>query len=76
MRDAGFGRDQAAARLGHADSELLETVYDQGDRRARMRKAIDHLAGEGLRAAVHQEKEEAAALSSDSAATPSGRLPG
>jgi hypothetical protein len=39
--------------LGHADSgKLLDRVYDVGDRRARMRKAIDALAPDGLRAAL------------------------
>jgi len=53
MRDAGFSREQAAARLGHADSgKLLDRIYDQGDRRARMRKAIDALAPAGLRATL------------------------
>lgn len=51
MRDAGFTREQAAARLGHADSgKLLDRIYDQGDRRARMRQAIDAHAPQGLRA--------------------------
>jgi integrase len=51
MRDAGFTREQAAARLGHADSgKLLDRIYDQGDRRARMRQAIDTFAPAGLRA--------------------------
>jgi integrase len=50
MRDAGFAREDAAARLGHADSgELLDRIYDQGDRRARMRKAIAAHAPRGLR---------------------------
>jgi integrase len=53
MRDAGFLKEQAAARLGHADSgQLLDRIYDVGDRRARMRKAIDALAPRGLRAAL------------------------
>lgn len=53
MRDAGFSKEQAAARLGHADSgQLLDRIYDVGDRRARMRKAIDALAPQGLRAAL------------------------
>ena len=53
MRDAGFSKEQAAARLGHADSgQLLDRIYDVGDRRARMRKAIDALAPHGLRAAL------------------------
>lgn len=53
MRDAGFSKEQAAARLGHADSgKLLDRIYDVGDRRARMRKAIDALAPQGLRAAL------------------------
>jgi hypothetical protein len=53
MRDAGFTREQAAARLGHADSgKLLDRVYDQGDRRVRagVRQAIDTLTPRGLRA--------------------------
>lgn len=53
MREAGFSKEQAAARLGHADSgQLLDRIYDVGDRRARMRKAIDTLAPHGLRAAL------------------------
>jgi integrase len=53
MRDAGFSREDAAARLGHADSgALLDRIYDQGDRRARMRRAIETLAPRGLRAAL------------------------
>jgi integrase len=53
MRDAGFTREQAAARLGHADTgQLLDRIYDVGDRRARMRKAIDEFAPNGLRAAL------------------------
>jgi hypothetical protein len=52
MRDAGFTKDQAAARLGHADSgELLDRIYDRGDRR-RVRKALDELAPAGLRAVL------------------------
>jgi integrase len=48
MRDAGFSKEQAAGRLGHADSgQLLDRIYDVGDRRARMRKAIDALAPQG-----------------------------
>lgn len=51
MRDAGFTREDAAARLGHADSgKLLDRIYDQGDRRARMRRAIAEHAPQGLRA--------------------------
>jgi integrase len=51
MRDAGFAREDAAARLGHADSgQLLDRIYDQGDRRSRMRRAIAERAPEGLRA--------------------------
>jgi integrase len=56
MRDAGFSKEQAASRLGHADSgQLLDRIYDVGDRRARMRKAIDALAPQGLRAALTTE---------------------
>lgn len=51
MRDAGFSREDAAARLGHHDAgQLLGRIYDQGDKRARTRRAIDRLAPEGLRA--------------------------
>ena len=36
MRDAGFTREQVVARVGHADDgELIERIYDRGDRRAR-----------------------------------------
>jgi hypothetical protein len=53
MRDAGFSKEEAAARLGHADSgQLLERIYDVGDRRARMRRAIETLAPQGLRATL------------------------
>jgi hypothetical protein len=49
MRDAGFAREEAAARLGHADSgAVLDRIYDQDDRRARMRKAIEQRAPRGL----------------------------
>jgi integrase len=55
MRDAGFSHDQAAARLGHADSgDLLDRVYDVGDRRERagVKRAIDELAPAGLRSVL------------------------
>ena len=53
MRDAGFSKEQAAVRVGHGDSgQLLDRVYDVGDRQARMRKAIAALAPLGLRAAL------------------------
>jgi integrase len=55
MRDAGFTKEQAAARVGHADSgELLDRIYDRGDRRARadVRGAIDQLDAGGLLAAL------------------------
>jgi integrase len=53
MRDAGFAREDAAARLGHADAgELLSRVYDQGDRRARVRRAVAEKAPGGLRQAL------------------------
>ncbi len=47
MRDAGLTKEQAAARLGHADSgQLLDQIYDLGDRRerAQVRAALDNLA--------------------------------
>jgi len=51
MRDAGWPRDVTAARLGHADSgELLDRIYDQGDKSARMRRTIEALTPSGLRA--------------------------
>jgi integrase len=44
MRDAGLTREQAALRLGHADAgELLDRVYDRGDRVQRARVALDDL---------------------------------
>ena len=53
MRDRGFDREDAAARLGHADTgELLDRVYDRGDRRTRVRRAIDRYAPDGLLQAV------------------------
>lgn len=56
MRDAGFTKDQAAARLGHADTgELLDRVYDRGDRPKRVRRALDELVPHGLRAAALAE---------------------
>lgn len=62
MRDAGWSREDAAARLGHADSgALLDRIYDQGDRRLRMRRAIAAHSPDGLRsvgagAAVDQNR--------------------
>ena len=36
MRDSGFTKAQTAARVGHADDgELIDRIYDRGDRRAR-----------------------------------------
>jgi integrase len=62
MRDVGFSKEQAAARLGHADSgQLLDRIYDVGDRRVRMRKAIDALAPQGLRAALAEPTPQPAA---------------
>lgn len=53
MRDAGFSRESTAARLGHADTgRLLDRIYDQGDRRQRVRHAIDTHAPGGLRATL------------------------
>jgi integrase len=53
MRAAGFTREEAADRLGHVDSgELLDRVYDQGDRGARAQKAIAAKAPLGLRATL------------------------
>ena len=53
MRDQGFPREATAARLGHIDSgKLLDRVYDQGDRQARVEKAIATYAPDGLRAAA------------------------
>ncbi|HKE79042.1 MAG TPA: hypothetical protein VKB54_07025 [Solirubrobacteraceae bacterium] len=68
MRDAGFPKEEAAARLGHADSgALTDRLYDQGDRRARVRRAIDEHAPHGLRAAT---KSGAPRPSAKPAATP------
>jgi integrase len=56
MRDAGFTKEQAAARVGHADSgQLIDRIYDRGDRRARAGvRAIDSLAPKGIRAALFE----------------------
>ena len=57
MREVGFSREEAADRLGHVDSgELLDRVYDQGDRGARAQKAIAQRAPHGLRAALEAER--------------------
>jgi len=56
MRAAGFTREEAADRLGHVDSgELLDRVYDQGDRGARAQRAIAARAPQGLRATLNAE---------------------
>jgi integrase len=69
MRDAGMSRDDAAARLGHADAgELLDEIYDQGDRAARVARALAEFAPEGLRAAL----AEAAPRRSSSPAAAAG----
>jgi hypothetical protein len=45
MRDAGFTKEQAATRLGHGDDgQLLDRVYDRGDRFVRARRALDEVA--------------------------------
>lgn len=55
MRAAGFTREEAADRLGHVDSgELLDRIYDQGDRGARAQRAIAARAPRGLRATLQQ----------------------
>ncbi len=51
LRDAGFTKEQAATRLGHADDgQLLDRVYDRGDRVQRGRRALDEF--EGVREAL------------------------
>jgi integrase len=58
MREVGFSREEAADRLGHVDSgELLERVYDQGDRGARAQRAIAARVPQGLRAALSAPAE-------------------
>lgn len=53
MRAAGFTREEAADRLGHIDSgELLDRIYDQGDRGMRAQRAIKLRSPHGLRAAL------------------------
>jgi integrase len=57
MRDAGFSKEQTAARVGHADSgQLIDRIYDRGDKRTRagVRAAIDSLAPRGIRAALFE----------------------
>jgi hypothetical protein len=64
MRDAGFSKNQTAARVGHTDSgELIDRIYDRGDRRARagVRAAIDSLAPQGIRAALAEEPPQPSA---------------
>jgi integrase len=67
MRDAGFTKEHAATRLGHGDDgELLDRLYDRGDRVQRARHALDEIsglhevlspagAGRGGRARAHAE---------------------
>jgi integrase len=60
MRDAGLTKEQTAARVGHADTgQLIDRIYDQGDkrRRAQVRQALDELAPLGLVAALVVEPE-------------------
>jgi integrase len=46
LRDAGFTKEQAATRLGHADDgTLLDRLYDRGDRVQRTRRAFEDLDG-------------------------------
>jgi integrase len=53
MRAAGFTRDEAADRLGHVDTgELLDRIYDQGNRGLRAQRAIAAKAPRGLRATL------------------------
>ena len=67
MRAVGFTREEAADRLGHVDSgELLDRIYDQGDRGARAQRAIAARAPLGLRHAL--EAEQAARTSTRPAA--------
>lgn len=50
MRDVGMSKDAAADRLGHASTRLLDDVYDQGDRMARVARELAEVAPDGLRA--------------------------
>lgn len=52
MRDAGLSKDDAADRLGHADTTLLDGVYDQGDRAARVARGMAAATTDGLRASA------------------------
>ena len=53
MRDLGVPKEAAAARVGHADAgELVDTIYDLGNRAARAAKALRAVAPGGLRAAA------------------------
>jgi integrase len=53
MRDLGIARDICAARVGHADAgQLVDAIYDKGDRVARIRKGLAAVAPDGLRAAL------------------------
>ena len=70
MREVGFSREEAADRLGHVDSgELLDRIYDQGNRGARARRAIAAVAPHGLRRALGEQAERAAQPSTRSIAT-------
>lgn len=62
MRDAGLARDMAAARLGHADGgRLLDDVYDQGDKAARVAHALAAAAPHGIRRKLSEPATRGAA---------------
>ena len=53
MREVGMPREEASERVGHVDGgKLVADVYDRGDRTARVRRALDEVAPNGLRAAL------------------------
>ena len=73
MRDAGFTREEAATRLGHDGERLLDALYDQGDRSARVRRAIDAKTPRGLLA--HAQKVAPRHATTKAGAAPLRRAP-
>ncbi len=68
LRDAGFTKEQAATRLGHSDDgELLDRLYDRGDRVQRARVAFE--AHDGLHAALDPAGAGRGAALADTAPT-------
>jgi hypothetical protein len=73
MRNSGYTKEQTAARVGHADTVLIDRIYDRGDPRKRsgVRAAIDTLTPNGIRFALAEEPPQQS--TSPAAALPARR---